>query len=84
MICARFGQSAVAVDHEVWNAVAQFGRGTCVSGVAAVGFPIPRLRVVRSSRPMAGRSSWPGASGVGGRLVPTRPERLAVAADGGL
>ena len=64
--------------------LAQFGRGTCVSGVAAVGFPIPRLRVVRSSRPMAGRSSWPGASGVSGRLVPTRPERLAVAADGGL
>jgi hypothetical protein len=41
VICARFGQSAVAVDHEVWNALAQFGRGTHVSGVAAVGFPIP-------------------------------------------
>jgi len=41
VICARFRQSAIAVDQEVWNALAQFGQGTYVSGVAAVGFPIP-------------------------------------------
>ena len=41
VICARFGQSAIAVDQEVWNALAQIGRGTYVSGVTAVGFPVP-------------------------------------------
>jgi len=40
VICALFGQPAIAVDQEVWNALGQFGRGTYVSGVAAVGFPI--------------------------------------------
>ena len=39
VICALFGQSAVAVDQEIWNALGQFGRGTYVSGTAAVGFP---------------------------------------------
>ncbi len=39
VICALFGQSAAAVDQEVWNALGQFGRGTYVSGAAAVGFP---------------------------------------------
>ena len=62
VICALFGQSAVAVDQEVWNALSQFGRGTYVGGVAAVGFPVPS-----SERPFiataGGRLSWPEASG---------------------
>jgi hypothetical protein len=41
VICALDGHDAVAVAQEVWNALAQFGRGAYVSGVAAVGFPIP-------------------------------------------
>jgi hypothetical protein len=40
VICALFGQSAVAVEQEVWNALGPFGRGTHVSGTAAVGFPV--------------------------------------------
>lgn len=41
VICALFGQSAVAVSQDIWNAIAQFGRGTYVSGTAAVGYPVP-------------------------------------------
>jgi hypothetical protein len=41
VICALFGRPAVAVDHGVWNALGQFGRGAPASGAAAVGFPVP-------------------------------------------
>ena len=72
VICARFGQSAVAVDHEVWNALAQFGRGTSVSGVAAVGFPVPsagRAFIAADGRPI----ELAGGQWGGGRLVPLAP-----------
>jgi hypothetical protein len=41
VICAPFGESAVAVEQEVWNALGRLGRGTYISGTAAVGFPVP-------------------------------------------
>jgi hypothetical protein len=72
VICARFGQSAVAVDQEVWNALAQFGQGTYVSGVAAVGFPIPaagRPFIAADGRPI----ELAGGQWGSGRLVPLAP-----------
>ena len=70
VICALFGQSAVAVDQEIWNALGQFGRGTYVSGTAAVGFPIPS-----EGRPFITADGGPvelhGGAWGRGRLVPT-------------
>ena len=40
VICALYEHEAAAVAQAVWNVLAQFGRGTYVSGTAAVGFPI--------------------------------------------
>jgi hypothetical protein len=40
VICALYEHEAVAVAQPIWNVLAQFGRGTYVSGTAAVGFPI--------------------------------------------
>jgi hypothetical protein len=70
VICARFGQSAVAVDQEVWNALGQFGSGTYASGVAAVGFPVApegRPFITADGKPveLAGGKWGPG------RLAPT-------------
>jgi hypothetical protein len=70
VICALDGHEAVAVAQGVWNALAQFGRGTYVSGVAAVGFPIasagrPFIMADGTSIELEG-----GAWGCG-RLVPT-------------
>jgi hypothetical protein len=70
VICALFGQSAVAVDQEIWNALGQFGRGTYVSGAAAVGFPI-----ASAERPFIAPDGSPvelnGGAWGHGRLVPT-------------
>lgn len=81
VICALYQHEAVAVAQAVWNVLAQFGRGTYVSGTAAVGFPIaseehPLFTADGSSVELSG-----GAWG-GGRLVPTasggrRPSRSA-------
>jgi hypothetical protein len=72
VICGRFGQPAVAVDQEAWNALARFGRGTHVSGVAAVGFPIPGV-----GRPFIAADGGPielaGGQWGGGCLVPLVP-----------
>jgi len=69
VICALFGQSAVAVDQEVWSALSQFGRGAYVGGVAAVGFPVPS-----SERPFIATAGGPvelaGGEWGRGRLVP--------------
>src|SRR5262245_47379226 len=40
VICALYEHQPIAVAQAVWNALAQFGRGTYVSGTAAVGFPV--------------------------------------------
>lgn len=69
VICAIFGQSAAVVDQEIWNAIGQFGRGTYVSGAAAVGFP-----VASGERPLIMADSSPveleGGAWGRGRLVP--------------
>ena len=68
VVCALFGQPAVAVDQEIWNALGQFGRGTYVSGTAAVGFPVASgerpLITVDEPVELAGGAWGPG------RLVP--------------
>jgi hypothetical protein len=70
VICALPGRQAVAVDQEVWNVLGQFGRGTYVSGPAAVGFPIPS-----EERPIITADESPigldGGAWGRGRLVPT-------------
>jgi hypothetical protein len=72
VICALFGHAAVAVDQEIWNALGQFGRGTYVSGVAAVGFPVPS-----GERPFIAADGGPvelaGGQWGAGRLVPLDP-----------
>jgi hypothetical protein len=40
VICALYDHEAVTVAQPVWNVLAQFGRGSYVSGTAAVGFPV--------------------------------------------
>jgi hypothetical protein len=65
VICALFGHAAVAVDQEIWNALGQLGRGSYVSGVAAVGFPVPsgeRPFITADGRPveLAGGAWGPG------------------------
>jgi hypothetical protein len=69
VICALYGQSAVAVDQEVWNALGQFGRGTHVMGAAAVGFP-----AVSARQPFVAADGGPvelaGGEWGRGRLVP--------------
>ena len=69
VVCALFGHPAVAVDQEVWNAIGQFGRGTCVSGAAAVGFPVAsaeRPYVTADARPV----ELDGGAWGRGRLAP--------------
>jgi len=72
VICALFGQSAIAVDQEVWNALGRFGRGTYVSGTAAVGFPVPS-----GERPLItaddGAVGLDGGAWGRGYLVPAAP-----------
>ena len=69
VICALFGRSGVAVDQEVWNALGQFGRGTYVSGPAAVGFLLPS-----GEQPLVTADGGPvgldGGAWGRGRLVP--------------
>lgn len=69
VICALAGHEAVAVAQTVWNALAQFGRGTYVSGAAAVGFP-----VASAARPFISADGSPielaGGAWGRGRLVP--------------
>jgi hypothetical protein len=68
VICALFGHAAVAVDQEIWIALGRFGRGAYVSGVAAVGFPVP------GERPFIAADGGPvelaGGQWGAGRLVP--------------
>ncbi|MGH3276233.1 MAG: hypothetical protein ACRDNZ_18140, partial [Streptosporangiaceae bacterium] len=68
VICALFGQQAVAVDQEIWNALGRLGRGAYVSGPAAVGFPAP------GDRPLITAGGGPveldGGAWGRGRLVP--------------
>jgi len=70
VICALFGQQAVVVDQEIWNALGHFGRGTYVSGTVAVGFPLasgecPFITADRRPVELAG-GKWGR-----GRLIPT-------------
>ncbi len=69
VICAPFGESAVAVEQEIWNALGQLGRGTYVSGTAAVGFP-----VASAERPLIKADGSPvelnGGAWGRGRLIP--------------
>ena len=69
VICALFGQSAVVVDQEIWNALGRFGCGTYVSGTAAVGFP-----VASREHPLITADGGPveldGGAWARGRLVP--------------
>jgi len=65
VICARYEHEPVAVAQAVWNVLAQFGRGTYVSGTAAVGFPIASAG--RPSLPAtAAQSNWPTGNGDAG------------------
>ena len=72
VICALFEHEAVAVAQAVWNALAQFGRGTHVSGTAAVGFPAAGQP---DRRPFITADGTPvelaGGAWGRGRLVPT-------------
>jgi hypothetical protein len=69
VICALDGHDAVAVAQEVWNALARLGRGTYVSGVAAVGYPIAAV-----DRPFVAADGGPielaGGEWGRGRLIP--------------
>lgn len=60
----------MAVDQEVWNALGQFGRGTYVSGPAAVGYP-----VAPGERPLVTAEDGPvelaGGAWGPGRLFPS-------------
>jgi hypothetical protein len=79
VICALPGHDAVAVAQPVWNALTQFGRGTYVSGVAAVGFPLAsadRPFITADGSPIElgggewGRGSLVPADGAGWRWQP--------------
>jgi hypothetical protein len=72
VICALFGHSAVAVDQATWNVLRQFGRGTYVSGTAAVGFPVPDSSAQRPFIEADGSAvELAGGAWGRGRLVPT-------------
>jgi len=70
VICALFGHDATVVTQALWNVLARFGRGTYVSGTAAVGFP-----VASPERPFVTGDDGPvelaGGKWGRGRLVPT-------------
>jgi len=70
VICAVFGHDATVVTQALWNVLARFGRGTYVSGTAAVGFP-----VASPERPFITDDGGPvelaGGKWGRGRLVPT-------------
>jgi hypothetical protein len=70
VICALYEHEPVAVAQPVWNVLAQFGRGTYVSGTTAVGFPI-----ASGERPFIDADGSPveldGGKWGRGRLVPT-------------
>jgi len=74
VICALYEHEAVAVAQPVWNVLAQFGRGTYVSGTTAVGFPI-----ASGERPFiaadGSQIELEGGKWGRGRLVPTASGR---------
>jgi hypothetical protein len=94
VICAVYEHEAVAVAQAVWNVLARFGRGTYVSGTAAVGLPIASMGrpfIVGDGSPveLAGGSgdvgAWsrqPPAAGGGNRRSPSTARHRGIRTPG--
>src|SRR5262249_7309603 len=72
VICALYEHEAKAMALAIWNALAQFGRGTYVSGIAAVGFPVSEPSGQRPFITADGRTvDLAGGAWGRGSLIPT-------------